>query len=370
MKSFKIGNLTVKYPIIQGGMGVAISLSGLASAVANQGGIGVISAVCIGMTEPNYSKNFRNANKIALRKEMQKARELSPNGVIGVNIMLAISDFDDLLNVIIEEKKVDVVFIGAGLPLNIPVKELEAAKIKIIPKVSSARAAKLIFKYWENRYNRVPDGIVVEGPLAGGHVGYNKKDLKNSSIKLSDITKEIVEFIKPFEKKLNKEIPVIAAGGIYTGKHIHNIMKSGARAVKMGSIFVPTFECDADEKFKLSYVTAKQEDITIIDSPVGMPGRVIKNKFVKDIIKGEKKPVNCNWKCLKPCNYKEVSYCIAEALFNAAKGNMDDGFAFAGTNAFLTKKIVSVKDVFQKLKNEYHQEIISKKNLLLEPIID
>ena len=359
MKELNIGGLKVKIPIIQGGMGVAISLSGLASAVANQGGVGVISAVGIGMTEPDYIKNFRNANKRALAKEIRKARELSPHGVIGVNLMVAVSDFDDLLKVAIDEK-IDIVFISAGLPLknpvNLPVEVLENSGVKIIPKVSSARAANLIFKYWSNHYNRIPDGIVIEGPLAGGHEGFRKNDLINPQIKLSDLIEETVKVLKPFEEKFDKEIPVIAAGGIYTGDDIYKIMQSGAKAVKMGTRFVPTFECDADEEFKKSYISAKKEDIVIIDSPVGLPARVIKNMFVEDIINGIKKPINCPWKCLKTCNYKEVSFCIAQALFNAAQGKMKEGFAFAGTNAYKTKEILSVEEVFNQLKGEYLQQ--------------
>ena len=179
MNELKIGNLSVKIPIIQGGMGVCVSLSGLASAVANEGGIGVISAVGIGMTEPDYQKNFREANKKALKREIRKAR-LKTNGIIGVNIMMAVTDFDDLLEVALKEK-IDVVFIGAGLPLkrppNINRSVLECSNTKFIPKVSSARAAKLIFQYWSQKYNRVPDAIVLEGPLAGGHIGFKKDEI-------------------------------------------------------------------------------------------------------------------------------------------------------------------------------------------------
>jgi len=372
MKELKISNLTVTIPIIQGGMGVAISLSGLASAVANQGGVGVISAVGIGMTEPDYINNFRNANKRALKKEIRKAKAQAPQGVLGVNLMLAISDFDDLLKIAIDEK-IDIVFISAGLPLknpiNLPVEVLEKSGVKIIPKVSSARAANLIFQYWENHYNRVPDGIVIEGPLSGGHQGFRKKELINPQIKISNLVKETVEILKPFEEKFNIEIPVIAAGGIYTGKDIFQIMQSGAKAVKMGTRFVPTFECDADENFKNAYVLSKQKDITIIDSPVGLPGRVIKNDFVEDILKGITKPIKCPWKCLKTCNYKEVSFCIAQALFNAAQGKMEEGFAFAGANAYLTEKIISVEDVFNQLKNEYLQELLFENMLNIKTIV-
>ncbi len=363
MKPLKIGDVTVRVPIIQGGMGVAISLSGLASAVANEGGIGVISAVGIGMIEPDYIKNFRNANKRALKKEIQKARELSPKGVIGVNLMVAASDFNDLLKVAIDEK-IDVVFISAGLPLNFPIEILENSKVKIIPKVSSARAANLIFKYWSNNYNRVPDGIVIEGPLSGGHQGYKKEELENPKIKLSDLIEETVKVLKPFEEQFEKEIPVIAAGGIYTGIDIYNVMQYGAKGVGMGTRFVPTYECDADEEFKKSYISAKEEDIAIIDSPVGLPARVIKNDFVNDILNGIKKPVKCPWKCLKTCNYKEVSFCIAQALFNAAQGKMEEGFAFAGTNAYLTDKLQSVRDIFEELITAYNNIAQLKEKLV------
>lgn len=358
MNELKIGNLTVKTPIIQGGMGVCVSLSGLASAVANEGGIGVISAVGIGMTEPNYRKNFRAANREALKKEIRKARSKT-NGIIGVNIMMAISDFDDLLEVAINEC-IDVVFIGAGLPLKKPsnIKEslLECTNTKIIPKVSSARAAKLIFKHWSEKFNRVPDAIVVEGPLSGGHQGFKKEELNNPEINLSTIVRNTVNEIGMFEQKYGIEIPVIAGGGIYSGKDIFDIMSVGAKGVKMGTRFVTTNECDASIEFKQNYLSCSASDITIIDSPVGLPGRVITNNFVQEIQAGKKKPINCAWKCLKTCDYRKVQFCIAEALFNAAIGNFRNGFSFAGTKAYLAENIISVKETIIQLKNEYFQE--------------
>ena len=358
MDKLEIGNLTVKTPIIQGGMGVCVSLSSLASAVANEGGIGVISAVGIGMTEPDYRQNFREANKKALKKEIRKAR-LKTNGVIGVNIMMAVSDFDDLLEVALKEH-IDVVFISAGLPLkkpsNINRSLLESSNTKIIPKVSSARAAKLIFQYWSQKYNRVPDAIVLEGPLSGGHLGFKKNDVVLPKILLSKIVKDTIQEIKLFEQKHEIEIPVIAGGGIYTGKDMFEIMSIGAKGVKMGTRFVTTKECDVSEKFKQLYLSSTKNDMTIIDSPVGLPARVITNDFVKQIQQGKQKPVKCPWKCLKTCDYKKVQFCIAEALFNAAQGKMDDGFAFAGTKAYLAKEIISVKETINQLKNEYSQE--------------
>ncbi|MBK5195075.1 MAG: nitronate monooxygenase [Proteiniphilum sp.] len=364
MNELKIGDLTAKLPIIQGGMGVCVSMSGLAAAVANEGGIGVISAVGIGMSEPDYRKHFRASNKIALRKQIQKA-QLNSNGIIGVNIMMAVSDFDDLLQVALEEK-IDIVFIGAGLPLKIPA-FLESINqgdttTKIVPKVSSSRAAKLIFRHWLEKYNKIPDAVVVEGPLAGGHLGFGKDDLNNSKQSLYSIVKDTVDEMDFFQQKTGVEIPVIAAGGIYTGRDMYNIMQSGAKAVKMGTRFVTTTECDVSEEFKQNYLNCTKDDIVLIDSPVGLPGRVIINDFVREIQQGEQKPVKCPWKCLKTCDYKKVQFCISEALFNAAQGNFKHGFSFAGTNAFLAKEIITVKETMQQLKEEYyHEEMRLKK---------
>jgi nitronate monooxygenase len=355
MKAFSIGNLKVNLPIVQGGMGVGISLSGLAAAIANEGGIGTISAVGIGMTEPNYKNHFQESNKIALRKEIRKARSMT-DGVLGVNIMLAISDYEDLLRIVLEEK-VDVVFVGAGLPLqmpkSIPISMLE--NTKFIPKVSSAKAARLIFEYWSNKHGRVPDAVVVEGPKSGGHQGFKKENIDMPKNNLSNIVAETVAVIRQYEIRTSKEIPVIAGGGIYSGRDMFDIMQAGAKAVKMGTKFVTTHECDAHVAFKENYLNCAQQDIVLINSPVGLPGRVIRNQFVDQIISGQEKPINCPWKCLKTCNYKTVPFCIAEALFNAAKGNLDEGFSFAGTNAYLATKITSVKETVEEIMLEYNQ---------------
>lgn len=364
MDKLKIGNLTVETPIIQGGMGVCVSLSGLASAVANEGGIGVISAVGIGMTEPDYRNNFKEANKRALKKEIRKAR-LKSNGIIGVNIMMAVSDFDDLLEIALIEQ-IDVVFIGAGLllrkPSNIDRSLFESTNTKIIPKVSSSRAVKLLFQYWSDKYNRVPDAIVLEGPLAGGHIGFKKNEISEPEKTLESILKETLPIISVFEQKYGIEIPVIAGGGIYSGKDIWKIMSLGAKGVKMGTRFVTTNECDASTEFKQNYLYCSPADITIIDSPVGLPGRVITNDFVQQIQAGKRKPINCSWKCLKTCDFRKVQFCIAEALFNAANGDFVNGFSFAGTQAYLAEKIISVKETFKQLKKEYFQE-----QLILNP---
>lgn len=373
MNPLQIGNLRANLPIIQGGMGVAISLSGLASAVANAGGIGIISAVAIGMTEPDYMKNYREANKRALRKEIRKARSLT-NGIIGVNLMVAVTDYEELFTVALEEK-VDVIILGAGLPLHLPQyihdKGIENIHTKFIPKVSSAKAARVIFSYWAKNYNYIPDAVVVEGPMAGGHLGFKRNDLDNELVPLSQLVEETVHELSAFEQEFEKEVPVIAGGGIYSGKDMYDIMHSGAKGVKMGTRFVPTNECDASTKFKETYVNCTEEDITIIKSPVGLPGRAINNSFVEKISSGETEPFKCYWKCLKSCDSKNAPYCIAQALYNAANGNMDKGFAFAGSKAYLTKSIQPVKQVVMELKIEYYKAKFREylKNILNEKLI-
>ncbi len=355
MPELKIGDLTVRVPIIQGGMAVGISLSGLASAVANAGGIGVIGAAGIGMMEPDFNTNYKQANQRALRKEIRKARAAT-DGIIGINLMVALSDFDDLLRIAIEEH-VDLVLLGAGLPLKgmdqlIPEYPGEK-KPKIIPIVSSARAAKLIFQYWQKNYHHLPDAVVLEGTRAGGHLGFKKEQIDDPDYALEKILPGVIALMKDFEFEFKKKIPVIAAGGIYTGQDIFHFLQSGAQGVQMATRFVATEECDASLKFKNAYVHARKEDLILIDSPVGLPGRAIQNPFLKEVSEGSRKPFRCYWKCLKTCDFKTAPYCIASALTNAQKGFFDDGFAFAGANAYRVENIVPVKDLITGLIEEY-----------------
>lgn len=355
MQSLHIGDLVARLPVIQGGMGVAVSLSGLASAVANEGGIGIISSATIGMLLPDFSKNFREANKYALREEIRKARNKT-KGIIGVNIMVALSDYTDHLKVAVEEGA-DLIISGAGLPLKMPDIVLEDKKgrnkTKFVPIASSARAAKLIFGYWADHYGVIPDGVVVEGPLAGGHLGFKNSQINDTGFSLEQLIPEVVSVMKPFEQKFGKSIPVIAGGGIYTGADMHKIMSLGASGVQIATRLVPTYECDASNEFKEAYINSREEDLMIIQSPVGLPGRAIRNKFLEDVEAGIKTPIKCPWQCIKTCDYKKAPYCISLALINAAKGNLKNGFVFAGSNAYRTTKIQSVKAVFDEMKEEY-----------------
>lgn len=348
-------DLKARVPIVQGGMSVGISLSGLASAVANAGGIGVIGAAGIGADEPDLQTNYLEANSRALRREIRKAKRMS-DGKIGVNIMMALSNYDELINVSIEEE-VDVIFIGAGLLLRLPdsidVNNIKSSKTKIVPIVSNAKGASIMFTYWAKNYDHIPDAVVVEGPLAGGHLGFHKEDLDKEENQLENIVPGVIEAIIPFRERFRKDIPVIAAGGIYTGEDIHKFIEMGAGGVQMATRFVATHECDASVIFKDSYINCKEGDVVIIKSPVGMPGRALNNEFLEDVARGERKPFNCGWRCLRTCDFKETPYCIAEALRNSQEGNLDRGFAFAGKNVHRVSKIVHVKDLIEELIREY-----------------
>lgn len=355
MKSFKIGDLQISLPIIQGGMGVGVSLSGLATAVANEGGIGIISSAGLGLVYKNKSISYFEACIEGLKKEVSKSRERS-KGVIGVNIMVAMSNFADMVRTSISEK-VDIIFSGAGLALDLPSFLTEKSKTKLVPIISSARAFALICNKWQNNYNYLPDAVVVEGPKAGGHLGYKKAQLDDDNHSLEHIIPEIVKYANEIEHRTGKKIPVIAAGGIYTGKDIYDIMQLGADGVQLGSKFVTTTECDADIEFKKAYLKSELKDIAIIDSPVGMPGRAIIGEFINRVKQGLTTPKSCPFHCIKTCDYTKSPYCIMLALYNAGKGNLKRGFVFAGSNAYLAEKIVSVKETISKLREEYMRQI-------------
>lgn len=355
MPILAIGDLKVQKPIVQGGMGVGISLAGLASAVSNEGGIGVISSIGLGHLFPQPGHNIIEGSKIALCKEIKKARQKT-NGVLGLNIMFAVSDFDEIIRTALEEA-IDIIFIGAGLPLKIPdtltLEYLQNVKTKIIPIVSSSRALNVIFKTWQKKFNHVPDAVVLEGPLAGGHLGFKRSQIGDPDYSLENLLPEVIAALEPFRQIFGKHIPVIAAGGIFSGVDIYRMIQLGADGVQMGTRFVATHECDASTEFKMQYLKCKGEDIGIIQSPVGLPGRSIINQFLRDVEADKKKPFKCQFKCLKTCDFKTAPYCIAIALMNARCGRFDSGFAFCGHNASKINQIISVKELMNTLQKEY-----------------
>lgn len=352
----KMGELVAAVPIIQGGMGVGVSRSRLASAVANEGGVGVISGVQLGFNEPDFESNTKEANLRALRAEIRKARELSPIGVLAVNLMVAMNNYKEMVQAAIEEK-IDLIISGAGLPTELP-NLIKGTKTKIAPIVSSAKAAMVITKLWDHKCSYIPDLIVVEGPEAGGHLGFSKDELNSDNRpELLNIVKEVIEVIKPYEEKYNKKIPVAAAGGVFSGEDIAKYLNAGAAAVQMATRFVATEECDADINYKMAYINSKEKDIRFVKSPVGLPGRAIQNPFLERLDK-ENIPVKKCYNCLKPCDPATTPYCISKALIEAVKGNVDEGLIFTGSNAYRLDKIVTVKELMRELIMEADKYLV------------
>lgn len=332
-------------------MGIGISMSKLASAVANMGGIGVIATVGIGRATNNSNKNYAKANIEALRNEIRKARKLT-SGVVGVNIMSVLTDFAEMVKTSIDEG-IDVIFSGAGLPLDLPKYLSVGSKTKLVPIVSSGRAAAILCSKWQQNFNMLPDAFVVEGPKAGGHLGFKANQLQDEGNKLENLVSGVLKVVKEMKEKYNKEIPVIAAGGIFTGADIFKFLKQGASAVQMGTRFVATEECDASVEFKDAYINAEEKDIKIIKSPVGMPGRSIYNKFLEEASNDQRRPKVCKHNCIRSCDPKTTTYCISEALLSAYRGNLADGFAFVGANAWMVDHISTVPQVFADIEKEY-----------------
>jgi NAD(P)H-dependent flavin oxidoreductase YrpB (nitropropane dioxygenase family) len=347
LPQINIGGKVTKFPIIQGGMGIGVSLSRLASAVANYGGIGVISGVQIGFREDDFETNCDKANERALAKEIRKARELSPRGILGVNLMVAINNYKEMVMVAVKEK-VDLIISGAGLPSELP-SLVKGSDTKIAPIVSSSKAAAVITKLWKKRYDYLPDLVIVEGPKAGGHLGFSLEQLSSDNLPhLNEIIQDVINVLKPLEKESGKKIPVIAAGGIFNKEDIKKCIELGASGVQMGTRFVATEECDAAEEFKMAYINSKMDDIDIILSPVGMPGQALVNPFIKKI-RIEKEKISKCYKCLTPCKPATTPYCISKALINSVKGDVDNGLVFIGKNGYRINKMTNVKELIDEL---------------------
>lgn len=375
MSNFKplvIGDLKIEKPVIQGGMGVGISLHRLAGAVAKAGGMGIISTAQIGFREPDFKTNFVEANLRAIRNEFKKAREIAPEGAIGFNIMVATKHYDMWVKEAVKAGA-DAIISGAGLPVSLPeyaeaaYEEMKAVgkkllrRTKLAPIVSTAKAAMVICKMWDRKYHRVPDFVVVEGPLAGGHLGFTKEQLAQYGADSTDVeasydqaaydeeVKAIMKVVKGYEDKYETHIPVVTAGGIYTHEDVKHQFELGAEGVQVATRFVTTRECDAPDAYKQTYIEASKEDIVITQSPVGMPGRAILNPFLKKIKEGERSAIKSCFQCLEHCDIKTIPYCITRALVNAAEGDEDAALLFCGSNAFRSDRIETVEEVMNAL---------------------
>ncbi|MGN0130819.1 MAG: NAD(P)H-dependent flavin oxidoreductase [Lachnospiraceae bacterium] len=347
IKALKIGDLTATVPVVQGGMGVGISLSGLAGAVAANGGIGIISTAQIGYREADWDQHPIEANLRAIGQEISKAREIADgNGLIGVNIMVATKEYEKYVKAAVEAQA-DLIISGAGLPVDLP-RMVTGSRTKILPIVSSLKSAQVICRYWEKKYHRYPDGIVIEGPLAGGHLGFSTEQLQDiDGLDYDKVIKEIIQYVKSYEEKAGREIPVIVAGGIYDREDMEHALELGAAGVQVATRFVTTYECDAADAYKQAYIDAKKEDIVIVKSPVGMPGRAILNPFMKKAIEGKIPHGKCHL-CISTCHPAETPYCITESLVNAAMGKVDQALLFCGANAYRAQKLEHVKDIMEE----------------------
>ena len=366
IKPLKLGEREARLPLIQGGMGVGISLGGLAGAVAREGGVGIISTAQIGFREPDFDRDYLGANLWAVKKELDRARAIAPEGVIGFNIMVASRCYEEYVKATVAAGA-DIIISGAGLPMDLPKAAAEAAREAgretepaLAPIVSTEKAARVVLRYWDKKYKRMPDLLVVEGPLAGGHLGFTREQLDQfvepgqaASEEISPAYEEeiraIFKTVLSFEEKYETRIPVALAGGIDNRERARKAFDLGADAIQVASRFVTTEECDADIRYKEAYIRAGKEDIVIVKSPVGMPGRAIRNRFMERVMGGEKIPHSPCHRCLHTCNPAEIPYCITDALVSAAKGDVENALLFCGAGAWKADRIETVREVIQSL---------------------
>jgi NAD(P)H-dependent flavin oxidoreductase YrpB (nitropropane dioxygenase family) len=337
-------------------MGVRVSGSRLASAVSNEGALGVVASVATGEEWSDRSLSYAARSYFSLRDMLQQTKALTPNP-IGVNILCALTNYEDLVKAA-DEEEVAAIISGAGLPLKLP-GLVKHRSIKLIPIVSSGRAADLICRSWLKKHNRLPDAFVVEGSLAGGHLGFSMEDVVTPHIRLESIVRDVLSVVERCTKGQGISIPVIPAGGIFDGRDIARFLNLGASGVQMGTRFVCTHECDASLQYKEAYLNCRKEDILIIESPLKLPLRIIRNGFIDRILSGEKVKFSCPYHCLATCEPDKSPYCIAQALINAYRGNMSAGFATCGANAYRVDRIVSVRELIRELVDECRLHFVS-----------
>ncbi|MSM40872.1 MAG: nitronate monooxygenase [Geobacter sp.] len=349
MQPLKIGKHEVKYPVIQGGMGVRISGGSLAGHVARCGGVGLVAAAGIALGSNRYDGiNYLQADPQALKDELAKAYEIAPDGIVGVNVMVALSDFEALVRASIEGGA-KVIVCGAGLPLSLPGLTAHAPDVALVPIVSSVKAAQLIAKKWEKGFARLPDAVVVEDPdTAGGHLGEKMENIGTGQYDQYATVRGVRDF---FIAEYGVHVPVIAAGGVWDRADLLHALAEGADGVQMASRFVATEECDASPEFKQAYLDCRQEDIGLIMSPAGLPGRAILRNQEEIVLYDQLNHTFCDNGCLKKCSYKESGerFCIVKSLDRAQKGDVVSGLVFCGTNAWKADRITTVQEIFDEL---------------------
>jgi nitronate monooxygenase len=358
LRALKIGKYTIEKPIIQGGMGVGISWDRLAGTVSKEGGLGVISSVGTGVYEnrayadklmadgrPYEAENFYSRK--ALFKIFENARKICGDAPLAANVLYAINEYDRVVRDSCEAGA-NIIITGAGLPLTMPDATKDFPDVALVPIVSTAKALRIICRRWEKTHGRLPDAVIVEGPLSGGHQGFKYEECFLPENQLENILPSVVE-----EAKKWGDIPVIAAGGIWDHDDIVRMIKLGAAGVQMGTRFIGTHECDASETFKQVIIDAKEEDIKLFKSPVGYPARGVKTELHKRIEEGTAPKIACISNCVAPCHRGEeakvVGYCIADRLSDAYDGKTDTGLFFTGSNGYRLNEIISVKELMDKL---------------------
>ena len=357
LKPLKIGKYEIKYPIFQGGMGLGISWDKLAGNVSLEGGLGIISSVGTGYYEnrkfidkelnakPFGSENFYSTR--GLRAVIENARKICGDLPLGVNIMYAANDYARVVKDACEAG-INIIVSGAGLPTNLPEFTQNFKEIALVPIVSSAKALRIICKRWLQRYERLPDAVVLEGPLSGGHQGFTYEQCLDPEFSLFNLIPQVKAEIKEWG-----DFPLIAAGGIWDKNDIEKAISLGADGVQMGTRFIGTHECDADIGFKEVLLAAEEKDIELIKSPVGYPARGIRTNLINLVDKRMGPKIQCISNCVSPCQRgkeaKQVGYCIADRLFDAYSGKKESGLFFTGANGYKLKELISVKELMHKL---------------------
>lgn len=354
-----IGGRTLSLPILQGGMGIGVSLGRLAGAVAACGGMGTVSAAVCGFDEPDFHADPAGAGLRALARQIVCARELARGaGMVAVNVMVAAAQYADSVRTALRSGA-DAVVCGAGLPTDLPAlaEEVPESSAALAPIVSGGRAAALICRLWDKRYRRVPDFVVLEGPLAGGHLGFSPEEARDAQAgrpkPLSGLLREVLDALAPFREKYRRDIPVFVAGGVKNGAEMRRYMEQGAAGVQFATRFIATEECDASPAYKQALLTARPEDITIVQSPVGMPGRALRSPLIQRVENGVQPKISRCIKCLTPCDRKTAPYCISGALIAAVRGDWENGLFFCGANAGEVNRLSTVRHELEQIMSEW-----------------